>query len=581
MKPRIAIAVTLILTVYQFIRLVVFINVYGGLEHDGGWMLSISRSLAERGEYTTMVSTIVDPSVRGAVNVDQKFDVQADDGRIWFFTGNGIGPASIVPDALVLKILGTDFWALHVGPLIFYTLFLLLSALLLYQLAGLGAIVLFHAFLFFYPHISIFLGYEAMGEVPAMVYALWAYLAFASMTAVYGQPIAKRKFWPWLSPFLVGIIAGLAINAKLITLWSVSGIFLWLAVKWLSNKRDRLKYLREGLYLSGGTALPLILWELVQLIVLTRLAGFDLYRQNAWQRLKFILDDGSGVGLRIYSGTEFFWDKFFLLQEVTHPQRWVVAIIFSFILIGGLVWLWRWRNEPRRQNLLALLWLGWLVNTIWFVSLAKTGWPRHFWFGLVLAVLLLCTLAVAWVKEGLSQLKSQGLSMNSGLLKTRSLTAGGALLALIGWGFISQPHVWGFFVPDEIVPYWQEKQIHSKYGASLPWIIIPRETQTEVVNYIKQMPPEAHIYYPGQHKAAEIPPQTGRMQYPFSRLQFMMPHPADIVLISPSIISPWKAPNQRQDLLALVERECPQPALKNDYYMICPIADNQPNSSPK
>jgi hypothetical protein len=159
--------VTVILIIYQLIRIIAFIDVYGGIEHDGGWMLSISRSLAERGAYTTLVSTIVNPNVTGGINVDQKFDIQLADGRIWFFTGNGIGPASIVPDAFILRIFGTDFWALRAGPLLFYILFLAVSAYVLYRLAGLWAIILFHAFFFFYPHLSIFLSYEAMVKFPA------------------------------------------------------------------------------------------------------------------------------------------------------------------------------------------------------------------------------------------------------------------------------------------------------------------------------------------------------------------------------------------------------------------------------
>jgi hypothetical protein len=155
-KKILPLVVVLILTAYQLIRVIAFINVYGGIEHDGGWMLSISRSLAEQGTYTTMVLTIVDPTVPGGINVDQKFDIQTPHGRIWFFTGNGIGPASIVPDALVLKIFGPGFWALHLGPLIFYILFLLLAAYILYRLTGLGAVILFHAFLSSYPHLSIF-----------------------------------------------------------------------------------------------------------------------------------------------------------------------------------------------------------------------------------------------------------------------------------------------------------------------------------------------------------------------------------------------------------------------------------------
>lgn len=164
--------------------------------------------------------------------------------------------------------------------------------------------------------------------------------------------------------------------------------------------------------------------------------------------------------------------------------------------------------------------------------------------------------------------------MNSGLLGLLPRVIGGLLLVLIGWGFVSQPHVWGFFLPDEIVPYWQVKQINNKYDASLPWIIIPRAAQAEVVDYIKQMPSEARVYYPSGHKSAEIPAQTGRMHYPLGRRNYVTSHPADIALIGPSIISPWKDSIQRRDLLALVEQQCPHPALRNDYYMICPIEAN-------
>jgi hypothetical protein len=81
----IAIVVTLVLIAYQLTRIITFVNVYGGIEHDGGWMLFISRSLAEQGTYTTMVSTIVDPTVPGDINVDQKFDIQTPDGRDHLF----------------------------------------------------------------------------------------------------------------------------------------------------------------------------------------------------------------------------------------------------------------------------------------------------------------------------------------------------------------------------------------------------------------------------------------------------------------------------------------------------------------
>jgi hypothetical protein len=567
--------ITLGLTIYQIIRIIIFVNVYGGVEHDGGWMLSISRSLAEQGTYTTLVSTIVEPGLPGGINVDQKFDIQAADGRIWFFTGNGIGPASIVPDALVLTLFGAGFWALRAGPLIFYALFLILAAVIVYRLAGLGAVVLFHAFIFFYPHLSIFLSYEAMGEVPSMVYVLWAYLAGGAALQATGRR--------WRSFLGVGLVAGLALIAKIITLWSLSGIFIWTGLLWLAGlvgarsgrvERDdeasgRLSpKVSELLALAGGAVLPTVLWELVHLVVLTRLTGFAMYVRQAQQRIGFIVDDGSGLGSPQHAGPEFVWDKFFLLTEVTHPQRWVTAIMLIVILVGGVGFIWHWRGQVQKQDLLAPMWLGWLANMVWFVGIAKTGWPRHLWFGLVLAVLLLCVITVASIRLGLERVRTSGAAVSAAGLP---LAAGIVLLGLIGWGFAVQPYVLGLTLPDEIVPYWQARQINNKYGASLPWMIIPRAAQGEIVAYLDRLPPEANIYYPAHHKAAEISAQVGRVLYPLDRRPFMEPHADDVALISPTLIGPWQEAGRRAALLEQVWAACPQPIMANDYYMICPF----------
>ena len=92
--------------------------------------------------------------------------------------------------------------------LFFYALFLLLAAYILVRLAGLTSVILFHAYLFFYPHISIFLSYEAMGEIYSIVFSLASYLAFVVA--------AQRRQHRVLYFFVAGLIAGLTINTKLI-----------------------------------------------------------------------------------------------------------------------------------------------------------------------------------------------------------------------------------------------------------------------------------------------------------------------------------------------------------------------------
>ncbi|GIK40592.1 MAG: hypothetical protein BroJett011_44250 [Chloroflexota bacterium] len=563
-KSFLPVLITLILTAYQLWRIIAFVNVYGGFEHDGGWTLGAARSLVERGEYTYMVSVIADPSVPAAINVDKKFDIQAPDGRIWFRTSASIGPASVVPEAIVLKIFGFSFWALRVGPLLFYTLFLLLAAYTVYQLAGLGAVVLFHAFLFFYPHLSIFLSYEALGEVPSMVYQLCAFLAFAT--------VLKKQDHRWLHFLGVGLIAGLAANAKLLTLLSISGIFAWAGYLWLFE-RKRVRF-GELLSLGGGVALVGIGWELVQLIVLTWLTNFEVYLQHGQQRWFGFLDEGSGLRLRTESGPEFMWRKFLVLKEITHSQPEIIVLVVVGIFLGGLALLGLWREREKR-NLLVPIWLGWLAHTAWFVSLAKTGWARHYWFGLILAVILLCIIP-------LTLLRADGLTVSLRFGRTArlvSLGVGLLLLALIGWGFACQPYVRSFFLPDEIVAYWQQKRVNNNYQATLPSLIVPRSAQTAVVEHIKKMPPEANVYYPFAHKAAELPVQTGRINYPLDRRgrADLAPHPADILVFQPFLVSAWTHdPTMRQDLLGQIEQVCPHPIIKNDYYIVCLVEELRP-----
>jgi Dolichyl-phosphate-mannose-protein mannosyltransferase len=560
---------TLILTTCQLIRLVAFINVYGGIEHDSGWMLTISRSLAEQGTYTTLISTIADPGMVGAIGVDKKFDVQATDGRIWFFTGNGIGPASIVPDALVLKLFGTDFWALRLGPLVFYTLFLLLGARLLYELAGVGAIILFHGFIFFYPQLSIFLGYEAMGEVPTICYVLLAFLAFASA--------AEHPEQGWRRYFIAGLFAGLAINSKLIGLLAISGLFLYALGSVLMQVLKKHHSLSASLVSPGlamllGTSVPLVLWELYQLLRIVQLADFATYQQHLQQRWQFVLNDGSGVGLQLHSGLDFFWDKFFILSEVAQPDRWITALVFVAILAGGIALFLRRRHQPRQRALLSVLLLGWLANTAWFAGLAQTGWVRHFWFGLVLAAFLLSAIAVGLIRpEKVARPYSSQTRLPAFIRQALAPAFGMLVLALVSWNFLRQPYGMSILVPDEMVTYWQAKQIHDPYGSSLPWIIIPRAAQDAITAYIRELPPESTLYFPGRNKAAELPPLTGHIQYPLERRKFVGPHPNDFLVIGPSIVSSWQDPQTRRKGLAAALAQCPRPVVQNDFYRLCSL----------
>jgi len=99
------------------------------------------------------------------------------------------------------------------------------------------------------------------------------------------------------------------------------------------------------------------------------------------------------------------------------------------------------------------------------------------------------------------------------------------------------------------------------------------------VEYIKNLPPEANVYYPVAHKGAEIPTLTGRIQYPLRRRSHpgVTSHPADVLLIPPVIVSSWTHdPPIWQALQKQVDQACPRPVLKNDYYVICLVEELRP-----
>jgi len=420
--------------------------------------------------------------------------------------------------------------------------------------------------MFCYPRLSIFLSYEAMGEGTTLCYVMAAFLAFAAATQ---QKKCRLRFFAF-----AGLMAGLAINTKMLSILSIGGILVWAGMRWLIAPVEERKARFTELLFFGNVAAGLqLFWELLQMLVLVRLTNLVLYLTHLRQRLGFIRDEGSGLGGQKHVGVDFLWRKFILLREVAHPQAWVTVVIFAFILFGSVALILSWcRRRPYAHNLLAVIWLGWLANTAWFVTVAKTGWPRHFWFGLMLATVLLSVIPVALVRQYSDEGEGEAGHRLPAILGP---VAGSVLAALLVWGFAGQPHVWSVLLPDEIVPYWLERRVDYYDYAGLPWVVIPRAHQAEVVEYINNLPPEASVYYPERHKAAEIAPQTGRIQYPLQRRfhPTVKPHPADIVLVPPSLISAWRfEPAMHQELLRRVEAACPNPVLRNDYYIIC-LAD--------
>lgn len=549
-----------ILILYQMIRIITFVNVYGGVETDGGWFLGTARSVAETGTYTSMVSTLPDPNVTADFDINKEFfQVQDKDGRVYFFVEGTVGPTQVFLDALIIKLFGSGFWQFRAASLLFYLLFLIVGSGLLFLTGGFFAVLLFHLYFFFYPHLSVFLGYEALGEVALVVCLIISYFLYAKATT-----LQKNKA-RWL--FLSGLVAGLAILSKIIAFLALTSFgFLWL-ILYLQQKTT----FKEGLIATVGMgSLPLI-WELVQLLTITRLIGFDKYIQHAQNSFDLFLRDGSGLSNvdRTGGGIELFWYKFFLISEISHTNPVLSSITLLAVAGGGPFLMWALRKNQLHQRLVILLWGGWLAHTLWFITAAEYGWMRRYWIALVLAILILSLL---WGVLLHKVIKSPAWFTWLPVL---------AMTTLIFLNFSGQKQAATFLLSETLVDYYYQKYLEAPH-TRLPWIIIPRADQEAAVKRLQQLPSSAHVFYVENYKSPELAALSGRLLYPIQRRPLMSPTEDDVVIFGPRIISQWRKPTEASttqaeqqafvyEIIQRVKRECPNILFENDYYIICKL----------
>lgn len=544
------------LSLLQIIRLVSFISVYGGLEHDSGWALGTARTLAETGTYAAMVSTIIDPAPGGHINIYERYKAQDEQGRI-FFAPDSIGPASIIPNAIMIKLFGADFWPYRTASLLFLFLSLLLASYLLYQVAGVLPILITHLFLFFYPHLIIYLGYDTLGEIYGLAYMLLAFV-------LVNLGLKSQKYrWLWF--LACGLAAGLAITSKLVALLALSGLVVVCALSY----REKRMGLKEIVILMLGWISPYVLWETYQFLTLTRLFDLQTYLGFKAQLWQFFVRGGSGVNVEGTWSLGFVWEKLLIIREITSPYPFVNVVVFLFVLLGGPFLIWRLDRDTVRRNLIVFLWSGWFVTWLWFILLSQNGWVRHAWYALIFTVLLL-SLLVTYFWQQVNR-SPQWLHRGSALLLT----------GLLLFGFVSQINTPDFFTAQRLVDRWYQRRLATTH-TPIPWIIIPRDQQNEALAIIDQLPPSAHIFYPEGYKAAEIPTLTGRMTYPLNRRPYIGSTAEDILIITPGLISPWAklydkpmTIDERNLIIDSVRKEikqrCPQVVFENDYYIICSL----------
>jgi hypothetical protein len=216
-----------------------------------------------------------------------------------------------------------------------------------------------------------------------------------------------------------------------------------------------------------------------------------------------------------------------------------------------------------------LLWAGWFLHSLWFIFISSYGWVRHNWHALILAVLLLSFLT-AYLWQQVSK-----------PLRVARLIAPVLLTGVLLIGFVDQANTASLIVSDKLVERWYNEHLVSP-NVRIPWSLVPNQAQQDAVDFIARLPAQARVFYPEGHKSAEMAVLTGRILYPLERRRSMPAVEGDIILVGPSLISPWRRPGERpvtraeqqafiEEVMGQVRRECPHLVFENDYYIICTV----------
>src|SRR5207247_2534841 len=103
----------------------------------------------------------------------------------------------------------------------------------------------------------------------------------------------------------------------------------------------------------------------------------------------------------------------------------------QFVTLVNVAGLDAYERHLQQRWQFVLVWMGWFANTVWFVGIAKTGWVRHYWFGLVLAAILTPVSVVSFVRTAEPRAWFHGNASNSTRFRTSSFPIVGILMLML------------------------------------------------------------------------------------------------------------------------------------------------------
>lgn len=517
-------AVICLLTVY-FVRLAVVGIFEIGDSNDSGWYYSVAQLVAEEGVYGTRLNTIANDDLV-ATSIHNRPAVQSPEEYELFPSGVTVGPAFILPQALVFKLIGVGQLSRTVFPLLAFIVLVLLCSMLIKEISSTKGVLVFALLLILVPRLSVPLAIQAYAEPMGMAYLVGGLSLLYFAMKRYGNLINNRIL------LLVGLLLGLSILTK--TIYFIGVVVIWLTIASWLDKANKRQYFKQMVSVSTGILVPLFLFEAYRFLTLFQLAGIEAWKVNIQATISVFINFGSGVYRASFLPS--FGEVMMKLSSFVSVGIVVVVLVPSLLMLKRVVV----GSDSRVKKLIVTLGALFGAYCMWFLFFNTTGWFRHLWPGAFFLIVIGSALA--------------------GKLPRTIFVVG--VIFIVATSFVlNGESTWN--INSLVLGYQEGFRKNGVVQVSMP--IIPYKEQVGMVDAISKLPKGASLYYERNIFVGELL-SIGRKMQPIARASSF---PAYLVMGSAQQGSYALVP--AEDLAAVKTNLCSEVIYDSMYYALCRV----------
>jgi hypothetical protein len=312
-----------------------------------------------------------------------------------------------------------------------------------------------------------------------------------------------------------------------------------------------------------GFILPIGMFETYRYLSLVSRFGIEGWK--AINRALWLTFTTSGSGVKNLGSLDwsFAGRKLRVWSEVGIQPFWLPWICF---FLSPLLLLKYVRREARR--LMSIIYAGAVVSLLWFVLISPTGWGRHAWYGLVLAMMLVSIVFGTIFTVILRELRKENVLI--GLL----------ILSILGFSLQTYNIEMRPFLNQSTIDKWLITRNGARgFTQGFPHApVFSLADQREAVDFFTNtIHKEDRIYYLGWFLVAELSPLVDKVFYPLDRyINNNLTNPeggSSFLIFGPYQQCSWRVVPEWY-LGAAISQLCSNIVFANRSYTLCKIKED-------